>query len=410
MADPRLPSSPTGAGRDARSDLSVLRNPTVAGLSLASFFSDLGHEMATAVLPGFLRSIGAPAVALGAIESVADASQSFAKLAGGVAADRVQERRRLAAAGYATTGLGTGALALAGPWPVLAVFRALAWGARGFRSPARDSLLGGAVAAEQRGRAFGLERAMDSAGAVVGPLVAAALLGSLSFRGIFVLSIFPALLAATAVWTLARETPRRVRAAVRPSLREVPRGPFRTLVAVVGLYGLAHFAPTLLVLHATDLLRPGRGLARAAALAVLLYSAYNLAQSLAAYPAGAIADRVGHRRVLAAGVALFGAACVGFGVLSTRSPWALGVLFAAAGASTSMVETAQKAYATELVRPEVLGRAFGILGVVDGVGDLISSLVVGALFTVASAGWGFAWGAALSLAGLAVLILSPRRA
>jgi MFS family permease len=104
--------------REGHADLAVIRNPTVAGLSLASFFSDLGHEMATAVLPGFLRSIGAPAIALGTIEAVADASQSFAKLAGGVVADRAAERRKVASAGYAATGLSTGAFALAGPcWP-----------------------------------------------------------------------------------------------------------------------------------------------------------------------------------------------------------------------------------------------------------------------------------------------------
>jgi MFS family permease len=393
--------------REGHADLAVIRNPTVAGLSLASFFSDLGHEMATAVLPGFLRSIGAPAIALGTIEAVADASQSFAKLAGGVVADRAAERRKVASAGYAATGLSTGAFALAGPWPLLALFRAMAWGARGFRSPARDSLIGGAVQPEQRGRAFGLERTMDAAGAVAGPLAAAALIGVLSFRAIFVLSIIPALLAATAVWTLARETPRGTVTAARLSLRDVPRGRFRILLGAVGLYGLAHFAPTLLILRATDLLRPGRTLAHAAALAVLLYTFHNLSQAVASYPAGAVADRVGHRRVLTVGFGLFGAACVGFAVLAPRSPWVLAILFAAVGASTALVETAQKAYATELVEAGARGRAFGVLGVVDGVGDLVSSLVVGALFTVASPAWGFAWGAALSLAG-AVLLLTFR--
>jgi MFS family permease len=396
--------------RGADSDRAVVRNPTVAGLSLASFFSDLGHEMATAVLPGFLRSIGAPAVALGAIESVADASQSFAKLAGGVVADRAAERHKVASAGYVATGLSTGAFALAGPWPVLAVFRAMAWGARGFRSPARDSLIAGAVAPEQRGRAFGLERAMDAAGAVAGPLAAAALIGMVSFRTIFVLSVFPALLAATAAWTLARETPRRTLPAARLSLRDVPGGQFRILLGSVGLYGLAHFAPTLLVLRATDLLRPGRTLAHAAAVAVILYAVHNFFQAVASYPAGAVADRAGHRRVLAVGFASFGAACVGFGVLSPRSPWVLAMLFAAVGISTALAETAQKAYATELVERDRRGRAFGLLGVVDGVGDLISSLVVGALFTVASPAWGFAWGAVLSLAGAALLVTTRPRA
>jgi MFS family permease len=101
---------------------------------------------------------------------------------------------------------------------------------------------------------------------------------------------------------------------------------------------------------------------------------------------------------------------VGFAVLAPRSPWVLAILFAAVGASTALVETAQKAYATELVEPAARGRAFGVLGVVDGVGDLISSLVVGALFTVATPAWGFAWGAALSLAGAMLLLTHRARA
>jgi MFS family permease len=386
-----------------------VKNPTVVGLSVASFFSDSGHEMATAILPGFLRSLGAPAAALGAIEAVADASQSFAKLAGGVVADRARERRHVAAAGYAATAVSTGGFALAGPWGVVAAFRALAWGARGFRSPARDSLLGGAVPPHQRGRAFGLERAMDSAGAVAGPLLAAALLGFLSFRWIFALSIVPGLLAALSVWTLVRETPRDTVRGAGLAVRDLPHGRFRVLALAVGLYGLAHFAPTLLVLRATDLLRPGRGLREAAVVAVLLYTLHNLAQALAAYPAGAVADRVGHRRVLAAGFVVFGAACAAFGLWAPASFWPLAMMFASVGVSTAMVETSQKAYATELVSAALRGRAFGFLGLIDGIGDLISSLAVGLLFTVASPAWGFAWGAVLSLAGAVALLGLARR-
>lgn len=407
----RAPATPPARNRPAHVEDTrpAHANPTVLGIAAASFLSDAGHEMATAVLPGFLRSLGAPALALGSVEAAADASMSVSKLLGGVVSDRASERKRVAAAGYATTAAATGGFALAGPWGVVAFFRALAWAARGLRSPARDSLLAEAVALEQRGRAFGLERAMDSAGAVLGPLMAAGLLTVVGFRGVFLLSVIPGLLAAGAIWRVVRETPRGTVQAVRFSLRGLPGGSYRVLLVAFGLYGLGNFAPTLLVLRATDLLHGGRSLTDAAALAVLLYTVHNLVNALAAYPAGALGDRLGHRLVLAAGFALFAAACAGFGLLEPRSIPILALLFAAVGASTAMVETARGAYVAYLVPHELRGRAFGLLGLVDGMGDLVASVMVGLLFTVASPGWGSAWGGLLGLAGAVLLALrSPR--
>jgi MFS family permease len=388
----------------------VWRNATVAGLSTASFFSDTGHEMATAVMPAFLRTIGASAAALGGIEAASNGAQSFAKLAGGVVADRTSSRKAVAAAGYATTGLSTGAFALAGPWGVIAGFRALAWGARGFRSPSRDSLIAGAVDERRRGRAFGLERAMDAAGAVAGPLVAAGLIAVLTFRQIFLVSIVPGLLASASVLRLVRERarPRRAAKAATAAFRDLPRGEFRVLALADGLFGLGDFAPTLLVLRATDLLHRGRSLKTAAALAVFLYTVHNLANALSAYPAGALADRTGPRRILAGGFLIFAVACAAFGLTEPRSFWLLVPLFAAVGASAGMFETARNAYAAALVPAQVRGRAFGFLGLVDGLGDLGSNVAVGLLFTLAGPAAGFAWGAtfaaaaALTLAWVAV--------
>ncbi|MGH9138007.1 MAG: MFS transporter, partial [Acidimicrobiales bacterium] len=137
----------------------VLRNRGVVGIGLGSLLSDTGHEMATAALPGFLRSLGAPAAALGAIEGVADAAWSASKVAGGVVADRPGvERKAVTAGGYAITAVGHGAFGLATVWPVVAAARAMSWVARGGKAPARDSLLAGSVAPEQLGRACGVER------------------------------------------------------------------------------------------------------------------------------------------------------------------------------------------------------------------------------------------------------------
>ena len=407
-------------GREARDTAApdrarhVLRNGTVLGIGLGSLLSDTGHEMATAALPGFLRTLGAPAAALGAIEGVADASLSASKVAGGIIADQPGvERKVVTAGGYAITALGHGAFALAQAWPFVAVARAVSWVARGGKAPARDSLLSGSVPSEQLGRAFGVERAMDSLGAIAGPLLAAPLIVAIGYRGLFAVSIVPGLFAALAVIVLVRETPRIVRAApqLRHSIRALARapGPYRRLLFAVGLYGLGNFSATLLILRATDLLHAhGRSTTDAAAIAVLLYAAHNAATSIFAYPAGAAADRLGRRRVLVLGIALFAAASAGFIAESGDIPL-LGVLFVAVGASTALVETAESAYAAELLHDSIRGRGFGLLGLVDGIGDLVSSVVVGILFTVTTPAWGFVYATLLAALGALVLIRSPHR-
>jgi MFS family permease len=386
----------------------------VAGVGLASLFSDTGHEMATAAMPGFLNALGAPPAALGAIEGVADAALSSSKLVGGVVADRPGvDRRRVTAAGYLVTGLGYGSFAFAGSWPAVAAGRAVAWSARGFRTPAREALLADAVPPEYLGRAFGVERAGDSIGAIIGPLIAAALIGIVGYRRLFLISILPAVGAALSVLLLAREVPRARTLAhhVGLGIRELATAPgrFRSLLVGVGLYGLGNFSATLLILRATEILSAsGRGSASAASIAILLYTAHNAANAVAAYPAGALADAVGRRLVLFLGIAMFAGACLAF-AFSPASISLLGVLFVAVGTSTALVETAEGSHAAELLPATIRGRGFGLIGLVDGVGDLVSSVVVGLLWTLAAPAWGFGYAAVLSAVGALVLLPGIRQ-
>src|SRR5579862_6134410 len=170
----------------------------VLGIGLASLFSDWGHEAATSILPVFLASLGAPAFALGVIEGVSDGLSSFAKLAGGWIADRPKWRKPTGVVGYVATGLSTFAYAFAQSWPAVLLMRALGWVGRGSRGPSRDTLLSDAVAPEQQGRAFGFERAMDTLGAILGPLCATALIGLIGTRGVLKLTAIPGLAAALA--------------------------------------------------------------------------------------------------------------------------------------------------------------------------------------------------------------------
>src|SRR3989440_12970507 len=157
-------------------------NRTVRGIGLASLFSDCSHEIATAVLPTFLATMGVAAAWLGIIEGVSDGLSSFAKMGSGYYSDKLRRRKPIAIIGYVVTALGTASFGLASAaWHVL-ISRACAWLGRGVRTPVRKALLAGAVSKETYGRAFGFERMMDTLGAIVGPATAFGLLPLLNHQ------------------------------------------------------------------------------------------------------------------------------------------------------------------------------------------------------------------------------------
>src|SRR5713101_4455256 len=184
-------------------------NRTVLGVGLTSLFSDWSHETATAVLPAFLAAIGAGPVWLGAIEGIADGLSSFSKLAAGHYTDRLKHRKRLAVFGYVFTALATASFAFATHAYHVLFGRAAAWLGRGVRSPAKKALLAADVPPHAHGRAFGLERLMDTLGAIGGPLTALWLLERTghSYQKVFLWTLFPGLIAVVSFWLLVRERP-----------------------------------------------------------------------------------------------------------------------------------------------------------------------------------------------------------
>ncbi len=376
----------------------------VLGIGLASLFSDWGHEAATAILPVFLTSLGAPAFALGVIEGVSDGLSSFAKLAGGWIADRPRWRKPTGIVGYSATGISTFAYAFAHSWPVVLVLRAFGWAGRGSRGPSRDTLLADAVAPREVGRAFGFERAMDTAGAVAGPLCATAFIGVLGVRGVLRWTLLPGMLAALGFAFLApsgkENTGIRTRG-LASRLGELPRG-FWHFLAGVFAHGIGDFAPTLLILRAAQIFTPRYGSARAAAYAVGLYTFHNLVNAAAAYPAGALGDRIGKRGLLASGYLVAGVTYAGFLFAPPTLP-VLAVLFALAGAHVAVQQSLEKSLAAELLPVELRGSGFGALATTNGIGDLASSVIVGVLWSSVGPGAGFIYAGIFTLLG-AVLV------
>jgi MFS family permease len=384
----------------------------VLGIGLASLFSDWGHEAATAILPAFLASLGAPAYALGIIEGVSDGLSSFAKLAGGWIADRPALRKPVGIVGYLATGLSTFAYAFAHTWPALLVIRALGWVGRGGRGPSRDALLADAVAAGTEGRAFGFERAMDTIGAVLGPLSATALLGIVGMRGVLLWSLAPGLAAAVAFAALAPsskgEEAHHAQGLIA-SFRGLPKN-FWHFLAGVFAHGIGDFAPTLLILRASQILAPRVGAGRAATISVGLYTFYNVMNAAASYPAGALGDRIGKRGLLAAGYLVATITFAAF-ILEPPTLHVLIVLFGLAGVHSGVQQSLEKSLAAEFLQQGVRGSGFGVLATVNGIGDLVSSIVVGALWSAVSPAAGFLYAAAFTGLGAALIyFFTPRRA
>ena len=377
-------------------------NRTVAGVAIASLCSDVGHEMATTLLPSLLASLGGASAALGLIEGVADGLSSAAKLLSGLYSDRLARRKPLAVAGYFTTAAAMASFAVATQWWHLLAGRAAGWLGRGARTPVRNVLLTEATTPATYGRAFGFERSMDSAGAVVGPLLALGLVGAVGIRGTLALTLIPGLLAALAVATLVRERPhpRRPEVRLRSSLAGFPL-PYRRFLFGVGIAGLGDFANTLLILWATQAWTPRLGFAAAARWAMLFYVGYNVVYTVSCSVAGALADRFPKLRVLALGYAL--AAIPAAALLVPGDSFGkFAVVFGVSGVYMGFWETVESSAAASLLPADVRGVGFGVLATVNGIGDFLSSALVGALWA-ASPTW--AMGAVIALAlGGAVLV------
>jgi MFS family permease len=374
-------------------------NRTVLGIGLASLLSDWSHEIATAIMPAFLATMGAAAAWLGVIEGVSDGLSSFAKMGSGYFTDQLRRRKPIAVAGYIVTTTSTACIGLATQaWHVL-LCRASAWLGRGVRTPVRKALLAAAVTPETYGRAFGFERMMDTCGAIVGPVSAMILLAAFggNFSRVLLVTLIPGLLAAAAVGFLVEEKERlQVKyISFRARLTALPK-PFQRFLLAVGLFGAGDFAHTMLILLATQKLTPQLGTTKAAGVAVSLYVLHNVLYAGFAFVAGWLADHFNKRVLLAGGYAL--AAVMGLVLVlapmnharSGMNLAVLAVVFVLAGIYVATEEALEDSLAAELVDKEQHGMGFGMLATVNGVGDFLSSLVVGILWTTAGTQVAFA--------------------
>lgn len=357
-------------------------NKTIFGIGVASLCSDIGHEMATTAMPAFLATLGAGSALLGLIEGLADGLSSFAKLFSGLYSDRLRHRKPLAVAGYFVTASGMASFALATQWWHVFLGRIGGWIGRGARTPVRNVLLTEATVPETYGRAFGFERAMDSAGAIVGPLLSLALVAAFGFRTLFVLTLVPGVCAALLIVFLVQERAHEPQHHIRlwGGMRALPHE-FKRYLVGVGIAGIGDFSNTLLILWATQTWTPRYGHAQAAHWAMSFYVGYNVVYTASCYLSGLLADRYPKHWVLALGYSL--AVVPALTLMTAGDSFAkFAVVFGCSGLYMGVWETLENSTAAMALPADLRGVGFGVLATVNGIGDFVSSVVVGSLWAL----------------------------
>ena len=365
-------------------------------LGWVSLVTDMASEMIYPLLPIFLtRVLGATALSLGLIEGVAEAASSVLKIAAGRLSDKTGTPKRIVLAGYGLSGLVRPLVAFVGSWAQVLGLRFADRVGKGIRGAPRDAMLAHFSPPHLRGRAFGFHRAMDHAGAVAGPLIAAIFLFFYpgEYRTLFALSIIPGIVV---ILILLRVPEARVNEPVEPANPVNLVNPVRPLnlsvsfwkaILVILVFSLGNASDAFLLLRITDL-------GVAPFWIPLLWSALHVVKVVSSLAGGELSDRFGRRTLIAAGWIVYALVYAGFGFFDSAS--AVIVIFLSYGLYFGLTEGVEKAWVADLAPAGARGTAFGIYNAALGIGGLASSLMFGVIWTRVSPSAAFFTGAAVA--------------
>lgn len=378
----------------------------VWAVSLTSFFMDISSEMVINILPLFLFNVlGVRTSLIGVIEGIAEATASLLKLFSGWLSDRLRARKWLAVVGYGLSALTKPLYLVVTTWFGVAFVRWTDRVGKGIRTAPRDALVADSVGEKQRGLAFGVQRAADTAGAMVGLLIAfgvvwiaqknAVDLTEKTFRTVVLISLLPAVLAVLALAIGAHDV-------AITKLREAPRfafkalgKPFMVFLIIVGIFDLGNSSDAFLVLRAQNL-----GMSVAGVLAMLVV--FNLIYTLVSGPAGSLSDRIGRRKLIIGGWLVYGLIYLGFALARTSvQVW---VLYAFYGLYYGLAYGTSKAMIADLVTDNVRGTAYGSYNAMLGIIDFPASLIAGVLWQGVGIWQGFGPSAPFLFGGIMALL------
>ena len=397
---------------------------SVVILGLVSFFTDMASEMLYPIIPLFLTgTLHTGAEGLGWIEGVAEGISTGLRWLGGVLSDLSGKRKPFVWWGYTISAFSKpimGLAAIFGGWPVFLAGRASDRLGKSIRTAARDALIADSTAKEHRGVAFGFHRAMDTCGAIAGPVIAAAVLywrPQTPLMWLFFLAVIPGLVSSLLVMLWVKDKPHAPDAKAareRAHFWQHYSPAFWQLIAANTLFSLGNSSDSFLIMRSTELHfgvnLMGRDagtaavgdLMRYALFGAILFAVFNTVYAAAATPAGKLSDRLSRKSVIGFGWVIYAGVYAGFGLLSdTWTPWAL---FAAYGLYQAFTEGVTKAYVSDLVPAAQRAGAIGLYYTVAGLGQFAASVLAGLLWKYFGPAPAFLAGTACSLAAIPVLL------
>lgn len=373
----------------------------VVNLGIVSLFTDISTEMVLGILPFFVISeLGATKALLGLMEGAAEFLNYIFRVFSGVISDRIGRRKPLVLVGYALSTFSKPLFAVAASWAGALTVRLIDRAGKGIRTSPRDALISDSVSEARSGRAFGLHRSLDQVGAIIGPTFAFLLIPMLGFRGLFLTSLIPGMIALVVLLFFVRD-----RAGVKQSInifrnaRQVLNRRFTFFLAAIGIFAIGAYNFSFVLVKASTLGVDGRTIA-------LVYASLNVATVMAGLPSGILADKFGKGRILMVAFGLFFVSTLASVLISTGAVFAYLISFIY-GLYLGTSETVQRAFIPSLAPTEFKGTAYGLYYLLIGACSLVANLVVGSLWDQVSMSAAFTYSlatSALAIIGLGALL------